>query len=123
IEKRSGRHRHRHRRGWEGRPTCPPGRRHPPGRIKLALIALTTTILVVLQFCTGGIASCLIPFAPLVMGIVAVVQSKNAANPDRARTYGWISVIAGSLPIIIFIVIMVIYGGAIIAAISSGEFN
>jgi Na+-driven multidrug efflux pump len=92
------------------------------GADKVALIALTTTVVVVLGMCIPG-GGCLLPFAPLVIGIMAVVQSKNAANPDRSRTYGWISIIAGLIPMIVFIVIAILYGGVIIAAITSGEYR
>jgi hypothetical protein len=92
------------------------------GADKVALIALTTTIIVVVGMCIPG-GGCLLPFAPLVIGIMAVVQSKNATNPDRSRTYGWISIIAGLLPLIVFIVIAILYGGVIITAITSGDFQ
>jgi len=92
------------------------------GADKVALIALTTTVVVVLGMCIPG-GGCLLPFAPLVIGIMAVVQSKNAANPNRSRTYGWISIIAGLIPLIVFIVIAILYGGMIITAIASGEYR
>src|SRR5690349_10875433 len=69
-------------------PSVAPGVAQPTtGGDRWALIALTASLTV--------IGSCIIPgfacLAPLIIGIVALVQAKYAIDPRRARTYGWIA--------------------------------
>lgn len=82
-----------------------------------ALIALTVSLTVILVMCIPGF-SCL---APLVVGIIALTQVKNAANPARARTYGWIAIGVGSLILIGVAVLVTLYGAVIIAAINESQ--
>lgn len=77
-----------------------------------ALIALAVSLTVVLS-CVPGF-TCL---APLIVGIVALMQARNAANPDRARTYGWIATGIGIVILLAGLVIITLYGAAILAAL------
>lgn len=82
-----------------------------------ALIALAVSLTVVLVSCVPGF-SCL---APLVVGIIALTQAKDAANPERARTYGWIATGIGIVILILVAVIVALYGAIIIAAINDAQ--
>ena len=77
-----------------------------------ALIALAVSLTVVLS-CVPGF-TCL---APLIVGIVALMQARNAANPDRARTYGWIATGIGIVIMLGGLAIITLYGAAFIAAL------
>lgn len=79
-----------------------------------ALIALSVSLAIVLSSCVPGF-SCL---APLVIGIIALIQAKNAANPARARTYAWISTAIGIVLLVAILVIVVLYGAMFLAAFS-----
>src|SRR5688572_24626159 len=71
----------------QGYTTVPADAQPTTGGDRWALIALAVSLSVILTSCVPGFA-CL---APLIVGIVALVQAKNAADPNRARTYGWIA--------------------------------
>lgn len=100
---------------WTSSSATPPERYGMPANAEAAnnadrwaLIALAVSLTVLLS-CVPGV-SCL---APLIIGVVALIQARNAANPDRARIYGWI---ATGIGIVIFLgglAILVLYGTAI----------
>src|SRR5262245_65771651 len=71
----------------QGYTTVPADAQPTTGGDRWALIALAVSISVVLSSCIPGFA-CL---APLIVGIIALAQAKNAVDPSRARTYGWIA--------------------------------
>lgn len=78
-----------------------------------ALIALVVSLTIVLS-CVPGF-TCL---APLIVGIVALMQARKAANPDRARTYGWIATGIGVVIMLGGLAIITLYGAAFVAALS-----
>ncbi|MCU0494599.1 MAG: hypothetical protein MUD01_23685 [Chloroflexaceae bacterium] len=86
-----------------------------------ALAALTVTITTLL-FCVPGL-SCLAPFVPVGAGIIALTQAKTAADPQRAKLYGWIATGFGALVLLAFIAFLVFYGAIIIQIINSPEFQ
>ncbi len=69
------------------------------------LIALTIAVMTLLSCVPGG--TCL---APLVAGIVALNQAKNAVDPSKVRTYGWIATGLGIAVILLVLVVVVVYG-------------
>lgn len=83
------------------------------------LIAITVAVMALLS-CVP-LLNCLVPFAPLTAGIVALVRAKSAANPSRARTYGWIATIFGGLLVLALLVILGLYGAVIIQAINQAQ--
>jgi len=88
------------------------------GADRWALIALAVSLTVVLS-CIPGL-NCL---APLVVGIVALVQAKNAVNPSRARTYGWIATGIGILILTAAIVGVVAYGALVAQMLNNPRFR
>jgi hypothetical protein len=93
-------------------PTPPPGYSTVPadaqpttGGDRWALIALAVSLTVLLS-CVPGF-TCL---GPLVAGIIALVQAKNAVDPSRARMYGWIATGIGILVLLVFVGIIAVYG-------------
>lgn len=83
-----------------------------------ALIALAVSATVLLS-CIPGF-TCL---APLVGGIIALVQAKNAANPSRARTYGWIATGIGIVIVLGAIAIIALYGTIIATFMNDPSFS
>ncbi len=79
-----------------------------------ALIALSVSLAIILSSCVPGF-SCL---APLVAGIIALTQAKNASNPARARTYGWIATAIGIVLLVGVLLIVVLYGALIASTIN-----
>lgn len=99
-------------------PSSSPGNPTPPmtsdgerttSADRWALVALTISLTAVLSSCIPGFGC----FAPLIAGIVALTQANKAANPERARTYGWVAVGIGGLFLLVMVVIIVLYGAAL----------
>lgn len=97
--------------------TVPPVNAQPGSNAdRWGLIAITVAVMTLLS-CVPGL-NCIAPFAPLVAGIIALNQAKNAANPERVRLYGWISTGLGILIVVGIIVIVALYGAVIISTIN-----
>ena len=97
-------------------PAPPPGYTSVPadaqpmtGGDRWALVALAVSLSV--------IGSCVIPgfgcLAPLIIGIIALVQAKTAVDPRRARMYGWIATGIGILMLVVVVGIIAAYGALI----------
>jgi hypothetical protein len=98
---------------------APVDARPTTGGDRWALIALAVSLSVILTSCIPGFA-CL---APLVVGIIALVQAKTAADPGRARTYGWVATGIGIFILVVGIGVVVAYGALIASVINSPEFR
>lgn len=75
---------------------------------RMALIALAVSLTVLLS-CVPGL-NCLAFIAPLGVGIYTLSQAKNAVDPSRARTYGWVATGIGIVIVVGFLVIVAAYG-------------
>ncbi|HEU4328551.1 MAG TPA: hypothetical protein VFS21_35765 [Roseiflexaceae bacterium] len=82
------------------------------------LIAVTIAVMTLLSCVPGG--TCL---APLVAGIVALTQVKNAVDPSKVRTYGWIATGVGIAVILIGLVAIVGYGAFIASLMEQVQNN
>jgi hypothetical protein len=103
----------------EGYTTVPSDAQPTTNGDRWALIALAVSISVILSSCIPGFA-CL---APLIVGIIALVQAKNAVDPSRARTYGWIATGIGILILVVAIGAIVVYGALFAQLMNSPEFR
>ncbi len=99
---------------WQEMPGTTEGER-TRGADKTALIALVISLTVLLA-CIPGL-NCLIYVGPLIAGVIALLQAKEAANPDRARTYGWIATGIGVLILGAFLLIVMLYGAVIVSTL------
>ena len=101
----------------EGYTAVPADATPSAGGDRWALIALAVSLSIVLTSCIPGFA-CL---APLILGIIALVQAKNAVDPSRARTYGWIATGIGILILVFAIGAIVVYGAFIAQILNNPE--
>ena len=89
------------------------------GGDRWALVALAVSLSV--------IGSCVIPgfgcLAPLIVGIIALVQAKTAVDPSRARMYGWIATGIGILTLVVVVGIVAAYGVLIARVINDPNFR
>jgi hypothetical protein len=83
--------------------------------------------LVALAVSLSVIGSCVIPgfgcLAPLIVGIIALVQAKTAVDPSRARLYGWIATGIGIFTIVVGVGIIVAYGALVARLMSDPNFR
>jgi hypothetical protein len=103
----------------EGYTTVPLDTQPTAGGDRWALIALAVSLSVILTSCIPGFA-CL---APLIVGIIALVQAKNAVDPSRARTYGWVATGIGIVILVVAIGAIAVYGALFARLMNSPEFR
>jgi hypothetical protein len=101
-----------------GYATVPADAQPTTGGDRWALVALAVSLTVLLS-CVPGV-NCL---APLVVGIIALVQAKNAVDPSRARTYGWIATGIGILILLVAVVGIAAYGALIARIVNDPNFR
>jgi hypothetical protein len=101
-----------------GYATVPADATPTTGADRWALVALAVSLTVLLS-CVPGL-SCL---APLVVGIIALVQAKNAADHSRARTYGWIATGIGIVIMLVAVVVIAGYGALIARIVNDPNFR
>jgi hypothetical protein len=104
-----------------GYTTVPTDAQPTTGGDRWALIALAVSLTTLLA-CVPGL-NCLVFLAPLVVGIIALVQAKTAADPSRARLYGWIATGIGIVIIIILIGIVALYGALFARIMNDPQFR
>ncbi|MBC8161814.1 MAG: hypothetical protein H7Z42_11400 [Roseiflexaceae bacterium] len=85
------------------------------------LIAITVVVMSLLS-CVPGL-NCLLPFAPLVAGLIALNKAKDAVNPQQVRTYGWIATILGILFLLAIVAVVVLYGAIFASAFGELQSN
>jgi len=103
----------------QGYTTVPSDATPTTGGDRWALIALAVSLSVILTSCIPGFA-CL---APLIVGIIALVQAKTAVDPGRARTYGWVATGIGIVILIVGIGVIALYGAVFARFMNSPEFR
>jgi hypothetical protein len=103
----------------QGYTTVPADAQPTTGGDRWGLIALAVSLSVILTSCVPGFA-CL---APLIVGIVALVQAKNAVDPGRARAYGWIATGIGIVILLIGIGAIAVYGALIAQMLNDPDFR
>ena len=103
----------------EGYTTALPDTQPTASGDRWALIALAVSLSVILTSCIPGFA-CL---APLIVGIIALVQAKNAVDPSRARTYGWVATGIGIVILVVAIGAIAVYGALFARLMNSPEFR
>jgi hypothetical protein len=107
-------------------PAPPPGYAAVPadaqpttGGDRWGLIALAVSLTV--------IGSCIIPgfscLAPLIVGIIALVQAKTAVDPGRARLYGWIATGIGIVFLLLVVGIIAAYGALVAQLMNDPNFR
>jgi len=97
----------------------PPDAQPMTGGDRRGLVALAVSLSV--------IGSCVIPgfgcLAPLIVGIIALVQAKTAVDPSRARLYGWIATGIGILTLLVVVGIIAAYGALVARLMSDPNFR
>ena len=79
------------------------------------IVGITTLV-----SCCGG--SCCLPFVPLGLGVMALMNAKDAIDPKRTRQQAWISIGIGGLFGLFVAGIIAFYGLAIVGTVST-SFN
>jgi hypothetical protein len=88
-------------------------------RWAIAALAVVVTTLI----CCVPLVNCVAPFVPLVVGIITLTKAKEAADPSKARLYGWLATGLGILFVLAVIGIIALYGSIVASLMNSPEFR
>ncbi len=91
----------------------------------LSVIGVIIGGIVLLSCVTCNMAFYLLPFVPIILGIIGLVTAQDSVDPDRTKLLSWLSLVSGG---IIFLLIALVVGAYflfiffMIAAGSGGGF-
>jgi hypothetical protein len=74
-----------------------------------ALAALATGLLVVLMCLTAGQAAYCLPFIAIVLGVIGLVFSKDAINPERTRLWSWLGLGGAGVSLLVGLLLLLSY--------------
>ncbi len=88
----------------------------------MALVGVTISGMILFYCGTLGIGAYCIPIIPIILGIIGLVNSKDALNPERTKTMSWISIGVGAAFILLLVLVIAAYFAFIAYLVSIGEF-
>jgi len=80
-----------------------------------SFVAMLMSFTVPMMCCGAGYC---LPFVALILGVMALINAKDAVDPARSRQQAWISLVVGGGTVVLFIGCMVLYFGAIFAPLA-----
>ncbi len=97
-------------------PALPPKLYQGNGWDITALLATATGVLAILSCGSFGFMVYCLPVLPLILGIVAVVAARRAAEPRRSRVLGWIGLGSGALTTVLLIALALVWVVAMVVS-------
>ncbi len=75
-----------------------------------AVVGVTIGGIVLLSCATCNLAFYVLPFLPIILGLVGLLTAKDSVNPERTKLLSWLSLGSGALILllILFLVIAII---------------
>jgi hypothetical protein len=61
----------------------------------------------------------LLPFLPLILGLIGLITAKDSVNPERTRLLSWISIGSGAAILLLILLVIILYLGFFVFAIAS----
>jgi len=104
----------------EGAPSAPPATFNGNSFDLAAMGALASGILLLFLCGTCNAGFYCLPLVPLALGIVGLLQARQAVNAERTRTWSWIGVGIGGLILLLMVLGMILYTVLVVAAIAAG---
>jgi hypothetical protein len=90
-----------------------------------AVVGVTIGGITLLSCATCNLGVYLLPFLPLILGLIGLITAKDSVNPERTRLLSWISIGSGAVILLLILVVIILYIGFFVFAIaneSSGGF-
>ncbi|MFN8457040.1 MAG: hypothetical protein U0401_20645, partial [Anaerolineae bacterium] len=72
----------------------------------MAVIGVTVGAVVLLTCSTCNLGIYVLPFAPIILGIIGLITAKNSVNPERTKLLSWLSLGAGLLILVLAIILI-----------------
>ncbi len=85
-----------------------------------ALLALGSSLMMLLICLSCGYMIYCLPAVPLILGIIGLFSAQKSADPKRTRTWSWIGVGSGGVMISFIVLFFLLYFGVVAALILTG---
>lgn len=77
----------------------------------VAVIAATVGGVTLLTCGTCNLGIYVLPFAPIILGLIGLITAKDSINPERTKLLSWLSLGAGVIILLLAVVLIIIYLG------------
>ncbi len=75
----------------------------------VAVVGATVGGVVLLTCGTCNLGIYVLPFAPIILGIIGLITAKDSVNPERTKLLSWLSLGAGGIILLLAIVLIIAY--------------
>jgi hypothetical protein len=76
-----------------------------------AVVGVTIGGITLLSCATCNLGVYLLPFLPLILGLIGLITAKDSVNPERTRLLSWISIGSGAAILLLILAVIVLYIG------------
>lgn len=89
----------------------------------VAVVAVTVGGVTLLTCGTCNLGMYVLPFAPLILGLIGLLTAKDSINPQRTKLLSWLSLGAGVIILLLALVLIIIYVGlfGILMSMDNGQ--
>lgn len=84
-----------------------------------AVVGVTIGGITLLSCATCNLGVYLLPFLPLILGLIGLMTAKDSVNPERTRLLSWISIGSGAVILLLILVVIILYIGFFIFAMAN----
>lgn len=85
----------------------------------VAFIGVVIGGVTLLSCATLGVGQYCMPLLPIILGIVGLVSAKDSLNPDRTRRLAWLSIGAGGVILLLFLIFVGFYIALVVFGIAA----
>ena len=84
-----------------------------------AVVGVTIGGITLLSCATCNLGFYLLPFLPLILGLVGLIAAKDSVNPERTRLLSWISIGSSAVILLLILAVVILYIGFIAYAVAN----
>lgn len=84
-----------------------------------AVVGVTIGGITLLSCATCNLGVYLLPFLPLILGLIGLIAAKDSVNPGRTKLLSWISIGSSAVILLLILAVVILYIGFIAYAVAN----
>ncbi len=84
-----------------------------------AVVGVIIGGITLLSCATCNLGFYLLPFLPLILGMIGLITAKDSVNPERTRLLSWFSIGSSAVILLLILAVVILYIGFIAYAIAT----
>ena len=84
-----------------------------------AVVGVIIGSITLLSCATCNLGVYLLPFLPLILGLIGLITAKDSVNPERTRLLSWLSIGSSAVIILLILAVVILYIGFIAYAVTN----